>query len=303
MPPSDLHTREAVSPPTSDLPTLTAYHIPGRAELEMVPAQRWRDWMEATDERWPNRCLPLLMANESAWWMLNPCGFTVEWDGGTTEASLRLALDEPDLRDPLVVNMFGYGIVTWTVPYLFRTDPGWNLLARGPANLPKDGICALEGLVETDWATATFTMNWKVTRPHRPVRFEKGEPFCAIVPQRRDELESFSPRKDSLANRRELEQGYRDWERSRDRQIALKFVSRYGTIDGFDPWGWEKDYFKGQTHNGEEAPGHQTKRRLRAFARSTTPSREPNGAAAPDPDLSPMQVSALEIPGCPHHPR
>ena len=40
---------------------------------------------------------------------------------------------------------FGYGILTWTLPYLFRTPPDWNLLARGPSNLPKDGIQALEG--------------------------------------------------------------------------------------------------------------------------------------------------------------
>ena len=102
--------------------------------------------------------------------------------------------------DPLVGTMFGYGVLTWTIPYLFRTDPGWNLLARGPANLPQDGVSALEGLVETDWATATFTMNWKMTRPGLPVRFEAGEPFCQIVPQRRHELEAFRPQKASLTD-------------------------------------------------------------------------------------------------------
>ena len=72
----------------TETPSLTAYHAPGRRELEIVPASRWRDWMEATDDRWANRCLPLLMANESGWWLLNPCGFTAVWDGGDRDASL-----------------------------------------------------------------------------------------------------------------------------------------------------------------------------------------------------------------------
>jgi Family of unknown function (DUF6065) len=43
---------------------------------------------------------------------------------------------------------------------VFRTPPGCNLYVRGPANSPKDGIAALEGIIETDWSEATFTMNW-----------------------------------------------------------------------------------------------------------------------------------------------
>ncbi len=86
-----------------------------------------------------------------------------------------------------VAAMFGYGIVTWMIPYPFRTDPGWNLLVRGPANHPEDGVSPLEGLVETEdrtvprtmfWSTASFTMSWELTRPGAPVRFEAGEPFA-----------------------------------------------------------------------------------------------------------------------------
>lgn len=250
---------------TAEEPTLNALHIAGRREIEIVPAHRWREWMEQTKDRWANRCLPLLMANESAWWLLNPCGFTAVWDGGSRDSNLQIVLDPPGEWDPLVATMFGYGILTWTVPYLFRTGPGWNLLARGPANLPKDGICALEGLVESDWSTATFTMNWKLTRPDTPVRFEAGEPFCAIVPQRRYELESFAPRRLSLGDAPEVETEFRQWERARDREAALKFVSQFGTIEGFDPMSWQQDYFRGRKVTGEPAPDHQTKRRLRQF--------------------------------------
>ena len=43
----------------------------------------------------------------------------------------------------LAESLFGHGILTWTLPYLFRTPPGYNLLARGPANWPKDGSAHL----------------------------------------------------------------------------------------------------------------------------------------------------------------
>lgn len=253
---------------TDPHPRLEAYHVTGRSEVAIVPGRRWRDWMEETDRRVANRCLPLLMANESAWWLLNPVGFTVSWSGGERDADVRIVLDEGAHRDPLVASMFGYGIVTWTIPYVFRTDTGWNLLARGPANWPKDGVTALEGLVETDWSTATFTMNWKLTRPDLEVRFEAGEPFCAIVPQRRYELEMFTPRLAPLSEQAELESKHRAWERARDESVIRKFLSQYGTVEGFDPNSWQLDYFRGQNVDGQLAADHQTKRRLREFSRS-----------------------------------
>ena len=65
--------------------------------------------------------------------------------------------------------------------YLFRTDPGVALWARGVPNLAKDGIAPLDGIIETDWLAFTFTMNWQFTRPGR-VDFQKDEPFCFITP-------------------------------------------------------------------------------------------------------------------------
>lgn len=95
---------------------------------------------------------------------LNQQGFEAEWAGKNHPDAITFAWDE-DLPNPKPVSsVFGSGIMTWGVPYLFRTPPGWNLLARGPANWPKDAVAPLDGLVETDWAVATFTMNWKFTR-------------------------------------------------------------------------------------------------------------------------------------------
>jgi hypothetical protein len=150
------------------------------------PAPRWRDWMNATPGRGANRCLPLLMANETGWVLENPAPFRAVWDGSDSRDGVQVEYSPRcPINHRLATSHFGSGIVTFPVSYLFRTAPGFNLLVRGPANWPKDGICALDGLVETDSSVAPFTMNWKITRPHDPVSFDEGEPFCMLDPQRR----------------------------------------------------------------------------------------------------------------------
>ena len=110
---------------------------------------------------------------------------------------------------------FGHGVLTFNLNYLFRTPPGWNLWARGPANCPKDGATALEGIIETDWSVATFTMNWKMTMTHQPVDFEPGEPICMIMPIRRGEVESFIPKAIDITTEPELAEGIKAWSASR----------------------------------------------------------------------------------------
>ena len=159
-------------------------------------------------------------------------------------------------------SQFGYGILTWEIPFLFRTPPGYNLLARGPANWWKEGAVALEGLVETDWAVATFTMNWKLTTPRRRVRFEPDDPVCMLVPQQRGELESFEPCVADLKNRPEMEAQYRAWEKARDEALVK-------LADPARPAGlrteWELDYRRGTSPGGAAAREHQTSLQLREF--------------------------------------
>src|SRR5688572_2963578 len=60
---------------------LVLYHGGDQPRVKAVPASRWRDWMSSTINRHANRCLPLLMANQSGWVLLNPAPFTATWDG------------------------------------------------------------------------------------------------------------------------------------------------------------------------------------------------------------------------------
>jgi hypothetical protein len=89
--------------------------------------------MDATGQRFAYRCLPLLMANQAGWLLLNSHGLRATWDGGDGTQALRLEYVSGEPPYP-ATSHFGHGILTWHVPYLFRTPPGYNLLARGPAN-------------------------------------------------------------------------------------------------------------------------------------------------------------------------
>ncbi len=247
-------------------PSLVAHHCAGRPRLEIVPAGRWREWMDQTEHRWANRCLPLLMANMSGWWILNRHAFTATWHGGDGQGAISIEYDEDVPASERLANSdFGYGILTFGIPYIISTDAGWDLLARGPANLPRDGIAPLEGLIESDWSPATFTMNWKFTRVGASTRFEAGDPFCMLVPQRRTDLERVVPRSRQLEENPELLAAHSQWGRRRHELAVLKFVSQFGQVEGVTRDAWQKDYFKGQTMDGDEAPDHRTKRRLRPF--------------------------------------
>ena len=128
-----------------------------------------------------------------------------------------IAVEESATSGNFVKSHFGHGILTWSLPYLFRTSPGFNLLVRGPANRPKDGASPLEGIVETDWSPATFTVNWMLTRPHLPVHFSRSEPIAMVVPCRRGELEAFEPARIRMGGgEREDMALYGRWRRERE---------------------------------------------------------------------------------------
>jgi hypothetical protein len=246
--------------------SLLAFPTIKRNQPTVEPSPRFRDWINSMEERWANRCLPLLMANEAGWVMRNPHAFEATWGGEPSTKSITITFDRDDIVPPhLVASHFGYGILTWAVPFLFRTSPGYNLLVRGPANLPKDGICALEGLVETDWAIQTFTMNWKITRPDHTIRFEEGEPFCMIVPQRRGELEAFRPMFRDFSSDPETHAAAEAWVKLRDQTRINKFLSEYSAEYSEYVNAWEQHYFRGTAPDGTSAPDHQTRIKLSEF--------------------------------------
>lgn len=246
---------------------LIAYERGGAGEVSVVPGEPGRDWMDATPGRFAYRCLPLLIANQSGWMILNPWGFTATWNGGPHKDDIVIEFDEvvPG-RTQYVVSHFGSAVMTFSLPYLFRTPAGYNMYVRGPANMPKDAIAALEGIVETDWSDATFTMNWKFTRANVPVRFEMDEPVAMLSPLRRGEAERFRPVFRALEADKETEAGFlafNDSRREFNRTLAEKGADTNGPS-------WQRHYMRGETVAGKRAREHQTAVTLARFVEEQT---------------------------------
>jgi len=239
---------------------ITAYQVIENP-LALRPAQRARNWIEDLPDRFAYRCLPLAIANQVGWEILNPVAFTASWNGRNGLDAIRIRFHgEPN---ELVGSHFGHGVLTFTPGYLFRTTKSHNLYVKGPANQPKDGIVALEGLIETDWAPFSFTMNWQFTRKRLKVTFEEGEPICSILPYPRHYAQKFEPAIRNVNENPKLYQQYISW-----REERLKFNEEL-KVKGSDAAnkGWQRTYMKGQNQTGNTFAGHQTKIQMKNFKR------------------------------------
>ncbi len=248
---------------------LVAYAVAPAVSTPLVVAPVARDWMDATAHRFAYRCLPMLIANQAGWLVLNPYKVAATWDGRAGLDAVRVEFFDAAATRSSASSHFGFGILTFGIPYLFRTPPGYNLLARGPANWPKDGIYPLDGIIETDWSEATFTMNWKFTRSGQTVVFEEGEPICMVVPQRRNELERFRPEIRDIASDPALADGHHQWRVSR-----AAFNQDLTRPDSpARKAGWQRHYLRGTTVTSKQAPEHQSRLALEDFVDKRTSRR------------------------------
>jgi hypothetical protein len=253
-----------------------AYDLYPESPYGLEPASITREWMDRTHLRFPYRCLPLTIANQAGWVLLCPTGFRAYWYGGPNKEDVEIRFDGPP--DNRITSHFGVGTITFTIPFLFRTPPGINLWVKGPTNLVKDGIQALEGVVETDWLASTFTMNWKLTRMCEWARFEKGEPFCMLVPVPRGLAESLVPQRIPLSANPTLQRQYTTWQASRQGFLHDLQVRNPEALKQ----GWQKDYFQGRGPDGGEFEEHQTKLNIREFVRVEPPPPPPPARAEED---------------------
>ena len=229
--------------------------------LPLRPAPATRAWMDAIPDRHAYRCLPLSIANAHGWEIGAPCTFEATWNGWPKASDIKLkALDGYSNLASVVVSHFAFGIVTFHLTYLFRTEPGWDLFATGPLNRAKDGIAPLSGVIETDWLHYSFTMNWQMTRS-RTVRFEKGEPICQIFPVPHGVLERVEPEIRNLADDPELQAQTLAWKARRD-----EFMQRFRAHDPATlKEAWQRFYFLGKNPDGSETEAsHVNKLRLAA---------------------------------------
>jgi hypothetical protein len=263
---------------------IVAYRVPGWSRyLKIVPASADREWMDDLTKGWANRCLPLRIANQAGWCILNDSDFSVMWGGQNALESLRIKPKDPAQEPIFASSMFGFGILTFSIPFLFQTPPMCNLLVSGLANQFKDGVYPLTGIVESDWSPYTFTMNWKITRPRHLVEFRRDEPICMITPIPRGEMNEMGAEIRNLESAPDLLAGYTVWH---EKRVASEQERRASQSQ--ERKAVQGHYIRGKGYMGEEGDRHENKLHVKAFEEI-----EPaNQAAKPLPE---QQASSLSF--------
>lgn len=166
-----------------DAPWIRLYVRAGTAPPIIVPSPIGRDWYS----REMYHCVPLCIAGQLGWTVLNAGAFDVTWDGSDGPEGVT-----GDSEGGHVASHFGHGLLTVNPGFYVRTPPGIDLLVKAVPNLPKDGVSWLEGLIETDWFEGSFLVSARLTRPGQTVRWERDEPLFQILPYPRGWLEQFT---------------------------------------------------------------------------------------------------------------
>lgn len=225
-------------------------------ELIQASKDTQRDWMDKTTNRFSYRCLPLIAANSIGWQVKANFGFVAIWNGESSTNAIQIKYSD-SIGKRYAFSHFGSGIITFTLPWLFRTSRGHNLFITGPINVPKEHITPLSGIVETDWLPFTFTMNWQITTPNVPVVFQPGEVVCQFFPYPRGYIEKFTALTEPIKNNKEIEKEYNNWHDSR-RTINSK-ISDSSIPQEERRKIWEKNYFQGVHKDGTKFEEHQVK--------------------------------------------
>lgn len=253
-----------------------------------VPSAKSREWIDDTPNHFARRCLPLMVASQAGWVLPAPIGFRARWNGSPHVGGIEIQASDPGHpASGWMSDHFGSGIVTFNIPYLFRTPPGIALLVRGAPNFWIAGAQALEGLVETDWPAMTFTMNWRILVPNRWVQFAAGDPICFLQPISVDLIEAAQPVIKSLAEAPEIDAPYQTWSEARQ---------AFNADPARRPEAWQKDYFLGKRPDGQPVESHRTRVQVASFAGvpATANGRKPASRKVAVPE-SPASASRSAV--------
>lgn len=210
------------------MPEIVAQEVTAPDGIDLVPAVPRRDWMDQSPNGFANRCLPMLMANSLGWDVRTTHAYTFEH---TDHDSILCTFHDERGRPNLYpMGHFGGGIVTWSVPWLIRTPPGWDLLVMPSANRPLPyGVDVLSGLVESDHTNESFTLNWMLAKG-AVVEMRPGDVIATLLPYPTKMLQEMGTRLATGTPPYE----YFEWHRSRSEFLA----NERGPKD------WQKGYWR-----------------------------------------------------------
>lgn len=254
-----MKTHLTVSPdPQIETLKIDCYKISSKG-WAIEPASAKRSWMDQTGNH-AYKCLPLSSANQMGWNILCPIDFSAIWEGNTSPAATKILIEDEESKG-IALSHFGHGIITFQIPYLFKTSNDIGLFVRGSTNFWIEGAQALDGFVETYWSNYSFTMNWKIIRPNTLIHFKKGDPICMIIPYPVNLLENTKVSLKPLSENPEVEKSHRKWSNYRN-----EFNNKPDRGDD-----WQKDYFVGRkcpfSGNKEDniADPHKVRFKLQRF--------------------------------------
>lgn len=171
--------RGAQEEAASDLPLIAYRTRP--SGMRLVPATSSRRWMDETSSRFAYHCLPLKMANQAGWFVLNDRPLKAVWDGSERKEAVGVEyLDAPeggwpegtDAPADLATGHFGHGILTFHIPFLFRTPPPPPGPDPPPSPVPTPAPVSARVTYNAETSTA-------VVNPNK--RLGKKKTYTAVV--------------------------------------------------------------------------------------------------------------------------
>ena len=196
--------------------------LPGPPIFPVVPLTAKRKWMNESREKFAYKCLPLTVANQYGYAVLCPADFTLDWWGGKEEKDVdfQVTSEEEYFKDHLH-SYFGGGTFTIHLDFLVKTPEGFSTYIRGVPNETKQGLKPLDGIVETDWLSYTFTYNFLLTEPGS-YSFKKGEPLFVFFPIERGTVENFELKESRVEEDPELFTDFEDYHNKRLESLSVQ---------------------------------------------------------------------------------
>jgi hypothetical protein len=151
-------------------------------------------------------CEAATTASSFGYYLFPPIGFSVQWDGhdmlwtheGAGDWMPLTAVQFPGFREyfdsiapdeikafspPFLGALQEPGLIQLWTGLIVRTAPGWSLLVRAPANLPRSsGYEHFEGIIETDRWFGPLITNLRLTKTNVPIQFRPDYPLLQVQP-------------------------------------------------------------------------------------------------------------------------
>ena len=196
--------------PSIPPPRVTFFRLVPQARL---PQRADRSAAGSLPTRAFRYCEPVTTASAFGYYVFPPIDFSLMWDGhditwtydGNEDGWLPLHIAQfPyfsqhfDERAPEEIRGFSPpflaalqepGLVNFWSGIIAQTIPGWSLLVRPPANLPRSGgYEVFEGVIETDRWFGPLMTNLRLTKTNTPIKFTTEYPIFQVQPLPREAL-------------------------------------------------------------------------------------------------------------------